>query len=160
MNRQVLAMEKKDIDIAVEIFYETYINIPFRFEWLKKENVKRYFMDLYSKRNFLGYTLVVNGEVVGFCFGSINDYFKNFYYEVDEIFIVRNLQGQGNGTYFIKEVESYVRPKKINIIKLNANKNSNYYEFYEKNGFVPLKENVSFIKRVANPENLEKLQKE
>ncbi len=148
MEREIKPMEREDIEKASEMFYKIYKNIPFRFEWLKKENVVRYINDTFNRNNFLGYVLLVDGVKVGYCLGEINDYFKNAYYEIDEIFIVRNMQGEGHGTFFITEIEGFLAEKKLDVIKLNANKNFNYYDFYKKNGFVNLSGTVSFIKRV------------
>ncbi len=148
MKKEVRALEKKDIEKASDLFYEIYTNIPYRFEWLKKENVVRYFNDNFSRNSFLGYVLVIDDKDVGYCFGNIKDYFKNSYYEIDEIYVNRVMQGEGHGTYFLNTIEDFVSKKNVNVIKLNANQNSNNFKFYSKNKFVKLKDNISLIKRI------------
>lgn len=55
-------------------------------------------------------------------------------------------QGMGIGTAFLKELEEYVKSKQITHIFLQTERAVPAYKFYQKNGFMELKDHVSFVK--------------
>ncbi len=148
MNKSVEYFKAEDIGGCVELFYDVYKNIPFRFEWLEKQNVSRYISDTQGAPNFLGFTLYADGKPVGYCLGKTNDYFKNSTYEIDELFIKKTMQGEGLGTFFVAFIEMVLAKKDIKVMKLNTNKTASASEFYGKIGFVPLVESVCLMRKV------------
>ncbi len=148
MNKRVEFFKAEDIGNCVDLFYDVYKNIPFRFEWLEKGNVTRYITDTQNTPNFLGFTLYADDKPVGFCLGKVNDYFKNATYEIDELFIKKTLQGEGLGTFFMAYIEMTLAKKEIKVMKLNTNKTASSSEFYQKIGFLQLVESVCLMRKV------------
>ncbi len=55
------------------------------------------------------------------------------------------------GTFFIKEMEEYVmKNRKVTQIFLQTERTVPAYRFYQKKGFVELKDHVSFFKQFNN----------
>ncbi|MFV0519681.1 MAG: GNAT family N-acetyltransferase [Lachnospirales bacterium] len=152
MKKTVELFKTQDKTDCIELFYDIYKNIPFRLEWLDKENVTRYINDMEKTPNFLGYTLYADDKPVGYCLGRVNDYFKNKTYEIDELFIKKSLQGEGLGTFFLAFVELALSKKDIRVMKLNTSKTASSYEFYGKIGFLSLNDSVSLVRKVKEQE--------
>ena len=83
---------KDDRDEAAALFLDVFLHEPWHYHWMKEKDVRRYFMDMENTPNFAGFVyereknagipcgspgiLTASGEIVGLCFGIINDYFS------------------------------------------------------------------------------------
>ena len=89
-----------------------------------------------------------NGKLIGLSMGHIKHWYSGTEYYIDELCIQTDKQGNGIGTYFLKEIEKGIKELGMTQIFLQTGSNVPAYGFYQKNGFFELKELVSFVKRV------------
>lgn len=92
-----------------------------------------------------------NGETV---VGYIHAYTSECLYvrpmvEVIALAVKLDYQGQGVGRLLLNHLESWAREKKIHSIKLlSGETRSAAHEFYKKNGYKLLKEQMKFLKNI------------
>jgi diamine N-acetyltransferase len=61
-------------------------------------------------------------------------------FKLHKIYVLPSQQGQGSGTFLLKEVETKVREAGARQLLLNVNRYNNARHFYEKNGFEVLRQ--------------------
>lgn len=131
---------------CIDIFYNVYHDFPYNFSWLKKEDIEKYFIDLENTPKFIGFVYIENERTLGVCFGIYNDYFLNSKYYIKEIFVEKNYQGCGIGTKMMKEIETNLKEKNINVIELLTPKKLDAYSYYISNGFSDKNDMVYMLK--------------
>ena len=124
-----------DIDICVPVFIDVFKNEPWNYDWITNEKIYKYFNDLQNTPGFLGLLHYDIGELTGFCFGLIYDYFANNTYDIKEILVKRKYQRKGIGTAMLAEVENYLKTYDMKIITLTTQRKIPAFEFYKKNAY-------------------------
>jgi GNAT superfamily N-acetyltransferase len=99
-------------------------------------------------RGFLGFVYYEDGIPVGMCVGAASDYFFEPQYEIREFAILPAVQRQGAGTRMLAEIEAFLAARDIKLIYLHTSRGIPAYDFYFKNGYIPIEENVYFIKQI------------
>ena len=136
-------------DEAINLFLSTFAAEPFNYDWLRREDVLRYFIDLENTPGALSFLYYDDrGLLLGLCFGTTNDYFRHKLYEIKEFAIRRDAQGGGNGGRMIAQVAKYLKKHEFEAITLSTQRDIAAYEFYVKNGFVDLKQSATLSKRL------------
>lgn len=128
------------------LYTEIFMNEPWNDDWSDKEQLHRYIMDLIGNNNSLTLGLFENDKLIGLAMGSIMHWYSGTEYYINEFCVKTEKQGRGIGTAFLKEVEEYVKSKQIMHIFLQTERTVPAYDFYKKNGFIELKNHVSFVK--------------
>ena len=88
------------------------------------------------------------GELIGISLGYIKHWYSGTEYIINELCIKTEKQGNGAGTFFIREIEKAIKELDLKQIFLLTDSNVPAYEFYKKNGFVECETNVAFAKMV------------
>ena len=151
-------MEKKTYDfkkigineteIIKELFAGVFTIEPWNDDWSNQEQLNLYLLDLIGQSNSLTYGLFENRKLIGVSMGHIKHWYSGTEYYIEELCIQTNKQGNGIGTYFLKEIEKAIKELGLVQIFLQTESTVPAYEFYQKNGFCELKEHVSFAKRI------------
>lgn len=76
-----------------------------------------------------------NGSISGFAMGYFEQYDDCFAYDLIEIVIAAQLQNQGLGTEFLKELEKRVKEKGAMLIQLQSVNDELHEHFYGKLGY-------------------------
>jgi len=146
--------EEKYLKKCSDIFFDVYKNEPFNYFWLEYNSVVEYFVDMFKTPKFKGFVFLKNNAVVGCCLGVVSNYFKVKKYRIAEIFVDRHFQGMGIGTNMLLEIQKYFVLNNVDVIELTTDKNTKAFEFYRKNGYSLLQNNVSMVKVLKNlPKN-------
>ena len=108
-------MEKKTYDfkkigineteIIKELFAGVFTIEPWNDDWSNQEQLNLYLLDLIGQSNSLTYGLFENGKLIGVSMGHIKHWYSGTEYYIEELCIQTNKQGNGIGTYFLKEIE-------------------------------------------------------
>lgn len=101
-----------------------------------------------GQSNSLTYGLFEDEKLIGVSMGHIKHWYSGTEYCIDELCIQTDKQGNGIGTYFLKEIEKGMKEIGLTQIFLQTENNVPAYGFYQKNGFYELKEHVSFAKQI------------
>lgn len=80
--------------------------------------------------------------------GHIKHWYSGTEYYIDELCIDTAKQGQGIGTFFMNSIEKACRELELTHIFLLTEDNVPAFEFYKKNGFYKLENNVAFSKEI------------
>ena len=131
-----------------ELFLRVFTTEPWKDDWSDQEQLDAYIHDLTGQGNSLAYGLYENGKLAGVSMGNIKHWFTGTEYDIDELCIRPDRQGQGLGTLFLKEIEKAIREMGLTQIFLQTESTVPAYDFYRKNGFAELKGHVSFAKRI------------
>lgn len=127
------------LEESANLFMEVFSMPPWNDTFESKESVIDFFRSFTCMSNFKGYQLIINNRVVGLSIGFIKPWLKNgsprYEYFIDQFCIKPNLQRQGLGSYFMKEIEKRLKDEHIEDIVLNTEISSSAHLFYIHNGF-------------------------
>lgn len=137
-----------EIEIIKELFTGVFTIEPWNDDWSNQEQLNSYMLDLIGQSNSLTYGLFENGMLIGVSMGHIRHWCSGTEYYIDELCIQTDKQGNGIGTYFLKQIEKGIKEIGLTQIFLQTENNVPAYAFYQKNGFCELKEHVSFAKQI------------
>lgn len=125
LNNELFKLEKENYD-------PTLVS-----NWPLTEEGKKYFEDLIN--NHYVVVATINGEIVGYLAGSVNEkgsYEDVQYGEINNMFINDNYRGYGIGKKLINSFKDYCKERNINnLIVTASSKNINAINFYKNNGF-------------------------
>lgn len=137
-----------EVEIVKELFVSVFTNEPWNDDWSNQEQLDLYLSDLMGQSNSLTYGLYEEEKLIGLSMGHIRHWYSGTEYYIDELCIRTDRQGNGIGTYFLKEIERGI--KEIDLVKifLQTENTVPAYHFYQKNGFCELKEQVLLVKKI------------
>lgn len=142
-----------DLPKCLDIFYDIFTSPPWVYSWMDKNEMLRYFNDMYKTPGFIGYMYYDGGVLMGACVGVISDYFLHTQYDIKEIFIRKSSQNKGLGSKMMSEIEEDLVKKGVVCITLMTQRNISAYTFYQKNGFIDSESAVHMVK-VLRSENI------
>ena len=137
-----------EIEAIKELFTSVFTIEPWNDDWSNKEQLDLYLSDLVGQSNSLAYGLFEDEKLIGVSMGHIRHWYSGTEYYIDELCIQTDKQGNGIGTYFLKEIERGIKEIGLAQIFLQTESNVPAYGFYQKNGFCELKEHISFVKQI------------
>ena len=142
--------KKHHIKRCADIFFDIYKNEPFNYNWLEYSRMAEYFNDIFKTPGFRGFIILKNSFIIGACVGTISDYFKVKKYRINEIFIDRKFSGKGFGSELIQKIEKILLSEGIDVIELSTDRRMKAFDFYLKNKYSILENNVNIIKVLKN----------
>lgn len=146
MNTELRELSTKDIEMIKSFFASVFTKEPWNDDWSDEEQLYAYIMDLIGNRNSLTLGFFENDSMVGLAMGEIRHWYTGTEYFINELCIKREEQGRGLGTQFLAHIEENIKAKGMTNIFLLTERNMPAYEFYRKNHFNELKDNVSLYK--------------
>lgn len=123
----------EDIERVVPLYIE-YYNSNEGGEWTEETTYKR-IRQVMTREDAFGLLLEEQGEVLGFAMGYFEQYDDCQAYDLIEIVIVGERQGQGLGTAFMEELERQVKERGAMLIQLQSVNDEKHDHFYDKLGF-------------------------
>lgn len=134
-NLKVVKMERNMIDECVDLYMNTFSKEPWYDEYESRDQVVKYFENYFNNNYFCGYAGIVNKKIAAISIGMKKPWIKGMEYYIDEFCVDYNMQGNGIGSVFIKEIELDIVKEGMNGMILNTEKSFPSYSFYKKNGF-------------------------
>ena len=125
---------ESDLTVCAEIMMEVYNNDLWQCNW-SIEIAKSYLEDYVHGKKFLGYTMVVDNNIIGAIFTHEKIWWNNSEIFVDELFIAPAYQRQGYGAKLLQTVENYIKEHKLAGFTLLTNRYAPARAFYRNNGF-------------------------
>lgn len=138
----------EDKESIKEVFTGVFTKEPWNDDWSDEKQLDMYINDLVGQGYSLTYGLFDGDEMIGLSMGYIKHWFRGTEYIINELCIKTNRQGSGAGTFFIQEIEKAIKELGLKQIFLLTDANVPAYEFYKKNGFVEVTNNVAFAKMI------------
>lgn len=125
LNNELFKLEKENFDSTLVT------------DWPLTKEGKEYFEDLITYNYVI--VAVLNGEIVAYLAGSINEkgsYEELQYGEINNMLVNDKCRGLGLGKLLIDQFKVYCKKNNIYNLKVEASaKNINAINFYKKNGF-------------------------
>ena len=137
---------EEHFELCLNIYVDAFTAPPLNYAWLTKEKARRYIRDLTLTPGFLGYTYWVDGEIVAFCFGKLDNYFEGTMFSVEELAVASVCHGKGVGSEVMRLLETKLAGFAVAAITLQTSRNLPAYNFYLKNEYEEMTENVSLMK--------------
>lgn len=137
-----------EIESIKRLFISVFTIEPWNDDWLDEEQLRLYLFDLVGQSNSLTYGLYEKENLIGVSMGNIRHWYSGTEYYIDEFFVQTDKQGNGIGSYFLKQIEKAIKELGLVQIFLQTEKNVPAYDFYRKNGYYELTDHVSFAKEI------------
>ena len=137
-----------EIERIKELFKSVFTVEPWNDDWSNQEQLDLYLSDLVGQSNSLTFGLFEDEQLIGVAMGHIRHWYSGTEYYIDELCIRTDRQGNGVGTFFLKEIEKGIKKIGLKQIFLQTENHVPAYGFYQKNGFYELKGHVSFAKQI------------
>ena len=132
-----------------KVFTGVFTKAPWYDDWSDTKQLDLYICDLIGQSYSLTYGLYDEaGELIGISLGYIKHWYSGTEYIINELCIKTEKQGNGAGSFFIREIEKSIKELGLKQIFLLTDSNVPAYEFYKKNGFVQCETNVAFAKTI------------
>jgi len=141
----------KDIPACAKIFTDVYSGPPWDYHWVTIDKADRYMRDIAASPGFCGFVYFEDDVLTGFCVGAMTDYFFGPQYEIKECAIIPDRQRNGAGSRMISLIEDRLAKAGVINIYLHTSRTIPAYGFYIKNGYLPVDDNVYFMKELKNP---------
>lgn len=140
----VREMTTEDIQKVLPL-YISYYNNQEGSCWTKETATKRIRQVLTIEG---AYSLILeeNNSAIGFAIGFFKQYDDIVGYTLEEIIIAREEQNKGQGSAFLKELESRVKEKGASCVELQAVNDELHERYYGKNGYKNAKNFVMKVK--------------
>jgi len=133
MDLQYKPLTVEQINDVIALYID-YYNTVDGGEWTKETTYKR-IHQVVTREDAFGLVLVADGETAGFAMGYFSQYDDGVVYDLVEIVIARQLQRQGLGTQFMRELEARVKDAGAFLIQLEAVNDEMHERFYGALGY-------------------------
>lgn len=141
-----ISLEQKEQ--VKEKFFQVFTEAPWFDDWSDPEQLDMYLQDLMGQGYSVAFGLYDSEDLIGAALGYIKHWYSGTEYIIDELFIVRERQGMGLGTYFLEEIGDAIKEMGVYNIFLLTERGVPAYDFYKKNGFNEIPETTAFWKEV------------
>ena len=131
-----------------ELFKNSFSGEPWNDNWSDSVQLMEYVKEISGGYNALNYGLFRDGKLAAMSLGIIRHWWEGTNYNIEELCVSPDLQGQGIGTHFMRLIEDAISGKGLCGIFLQTDNDKPSYRFYQKNGFKELSSHVSFYKSV------------
>lgn len=137
---KLLEIKEYMIEECVDLFIETFTKEPWNDVYESREQVIDFLNNFLNNNYFLGYAAMLGEEIVALSIGIKKPWIEGIEYYIDQFCVNYELQGQGIGSNFLKEIEEDIKKQGMNGIILNTEKGYPSEKFYLKNGFKTIEE--------------------
>ena len=130
------------------LFVDVFTHEPWNDDWSDARQLDAYITDHVGQDSSLTLGYFDGERLAALSMGHITHWYTGTEYCVQEFCVARDLQGNGIGTAFLREVEAFLLTKGVCQIFLQTERDVPAYQFYLRNGFTEMKDHVSFAKQL------------
>ena len=129
-----------------EKFLQVFTDAPWFDDWSDQDQLDLYLNDLMGQSYSVAFGLYEGDDLIGASLGYIKHWYSGTEYIIDELFIVKEKQGKGIGTYFLGKIGDAIKEMGVYTVFLLTERGVPAYDFYIKNGFNEIPETTAFWK--------------
>ena len=142
-------LSPSDKGIITELFLSVFTKEPWNDDWSDTAQLNAYIDDLTGNKNSLTFGYFDDcGRMIALSMGSIRHWYRGTEYYIDEFCVDRELQRQGVGSAFLRDIEDYISENGMRHIFLQTDRTVPAYLFYRTCGFEELADHVSFARTI------------
>ncbi len=149
-NITLIELNESYLPQMAELYKEAFSGNPWNDDWSDAGQLDEYMKDISLGYNALNYGLMIDGKLAGMSVGNVSHWWEGTNYNIAELCISPDYQGQGIGSKFLELIEQSVREKGIVGFFLQTDNDKPSYPFYHKNGFEDLDKHISLYKSVRD----------
>ncbi len=150
MKEEFLLLSEADLPEMAKLFREAFAGEPWKDDWSDEEQLALYMKEISGAYNCLNFGLKIDGRLVAMSVGSIRHWWEGTNYNIEELCVLPEMQGQGLGSRFLAMIEENVRRKGMAGIFLQTDSDKPAFQFYHKMGFGDLGAHVSLYKNLSD----------
>ena len=144
---EFITVDETYLSEAAQLYKEAFMGEPWNDEWSDEKQLMEYIREVSGGYNSLNYGLLSDGKLVALSLGAIRHWWEGTNYNINELCVAKNLQGQGIGSRFLEMIEEDIKKRGLAGIFLQTDKDKPSYRFYRKNSFTDLDIHVSLYKK-------------
>ncbi len=148
MKEELIRLDESYLTAIAEMYRNAFAGDPWNDDWSDTSQLTEYIRDVSCYFQGLNYGLLIDGKLSAVALGSIRHWWEGTNYNLEELCVSKDLQGQGIGSRFMNLIEEDVKSMGLAGIFLQTDNDMPSYKFYRKNGYHELGEHVSFYKSV------------
>ena len=148
MEEKLTLLDDSYLEQMADLFKKAFAGVPWNDDWSDRAQLLEYIKEISCSYNALNYGLVRDGKLIAMSIGMIRHWWEGTNYNIEELCVDPDFQGQGMGTRFMSLIEKEIKIKGLHGIFLQTDSDKPAYKFYMKNGFKNLDAHVSLYKSV------------
>ena len=150
MKEEFITLNESYLPEVESIYRRAFGQEPWNDDWSDSAQLSEYIKDVSGGHTPLNYGLLIDGKLVAAALGSIRHWWEGTNYNLEELCVDPDYQGQGIGSRFMRLIEDDIKAKGLSGIFLQTDSDKPSYKFYMKNGYAELGKHVSFYKSVKD----------
>lgn len=143
---ELIMYQESDLEMCVELYIDAFTTPPLSYDFLTKGKTERYLRDLTRTPGFMGWTYRIDEEMAAFCFGTLDNYFEGSVFEVAELAVAARLHRGGVGSEVMRLLETKLAGYGVSAVSLHTSRYLPAYNFYLKNDYEEISDNVTLAK--------------
>ena len=145
-SEELIFLDESYLSEMAELYKVSFGGEPWNDDWSNKEQLYEYVKEISGAYNSLNYGLNVDGRLAAMSIGMIRHWWEGTNYNIEELCVLPEFQGQGIGSRFLKMIEKDIQTRGAVGIFLQTDDDKPAYGFYHKAGFGDLSSHVSLYK--------------
>lgn len=139
-------MSVEHIQECADLFIDVFSREPWNEQYESKEQVIRFIHNHMNNNYFVGYVLKEKDKIIALSLGMKKPWIQGMEYYIDQFCIQYDRQGEGIGSYFLKQIEERIQKDGMNAFMLQTEKGFPSEAFYKKNGFIECENMIVLVK--------------
>ena len=148
MDEQFILLDETALPEMADLYQRAFSGEPWHDDWSDERQLTEYIREISGCYNALNYGLRIDGKLAAVSIGMIRHWWEGTNYNIEELCVDPEYQGQGLGSRFLEMIQDDIRDRGLAGIFLQTDNDKPSYRFYLKNGFGELSSHVSFFKKV------------
>ncbi|MDL4839469.1 GNAT family N-acetyltransferase [Aquibacillus rhizosphaerae] len=134
MTERIEIMTINKLEQCIELYMQVFNSEPWKETW-SFEVAKERLLDLINTPKFLGFSLYIEDNLIGFIAGNNKKSYQESTYYLAELCISNQVQGKGYGTKLLKLLELELKSRNTKSLYLITSIGGVAEAFYKKNGY-------------------------
>ena len=147
---EFVLLNQSDLSDMAELYKSAFYGEPWNDDWSDEKQLMEYIKEKSGGYHAINYGLRIDGKLVAISLGQITHWWEGTNYNIEELYVDPDCQGQGIGSRFISMIEDDIRGRGLAGIFLQTDNDKPSYRFYHKNKFGDLDAHVSLYKNIRN----------
>lgn len=131
---------------CAKLFQKAFAGEPWNDDWSDEHQLLEYIREVSGGYHAMNFGLLIDGKLVAISMGAIHHWWEGANYNIEELCVDPDYQGQGIGTKFVSLIEEETKKRGLAGIFLQTDADKPSFKFYEKLGFQNLTLHVSMYR--------------
>jgi len=148
MKEEFVLLGEENLTEMAELYRKAFAGDPWNDDWSDTEQLMEYIREISGSYHSLHFGLRIDGKLAAVSIGMIRHWWEGTNYNLEELYVDPDYQGQGIGTRFMQQITEEIRGRGLAGIFLQTDNDKPAFRFYHKNGFDDLEAHVSLYKNI------------